>query len=115
MNISFYYKINNYEESICINFNKLNENNLVINKYEDEYILDKDKTLQNLDVLIKNFKLNYILDYITINKINDINNLYSEILHQIKDDIIEDYKNLILLYKTIEFCKLHKILIDIGF
>lgn len=112
MNISFYYKINNYEESICINFNKLDENNLVINKYEDEYILDKDKTLKNLDALIKNLKLNYILEYI---KINNINNLYSEILYQIKEDIIDDYKNLIVLYKTIEFCKLYNIIIDLGF
>ena len=112
MNISFYYKINNYEESICINFNKLDENNLVINKYEDEYILDKNKTLINLDALIKKLKLNYILDYI---KINDVNNLYSEILYQIKEDIIDDYKNLIVLYKTIEFCKLHNIIIDLGF
>tara|TARA_B100001057_G_C22169908_1_gene688995 strand:+ start:96 stop:434 length:339 start_codon:yes stop_codon:yes gene_type:complete len=112
MNISFYYKINNYEESICINFNKLDENNLVINKYEDEYILDKNKTLINLDALIKKLKLNYILDYI---KINEINNLYSEILYQIKEDIIDDYKNLIVLYKTIEFCKLHNIIIDLGF
>ena len=115
MNISFYYKINNYEDSICIDFNKLDENNLVINKYEDEYILDKEKTLINLDCLIKNLKLNYILNYIKINDINDVNNLYSEILYQIKEDIIDDYKNLIVLYKTIEFCKLHNIIIDLGF
>jgi len=115
MNISFYYKINSYEDSICIDFNKLDENNLVINKYEDEYILDKEKTLINLDCLIKNLKLNYVLNYIKINDINDVNNLYSEILHQIKEDIIDDYKNLIILYKIIEFCKLHKVIIDLGF
>ena len=112
MNIRFYYIINNCEDSMCIDFNKLDENNLVINKYEDEYILDKDKTIKNLYVLIKNLKLNDILDCI---KINDIDNLYSEILHQIKEDIIDDYKNLIILYKIIEFCKLHNVRIDLGF
>lgn len=112
MNIGFYFKINNYEESIYINFNKLDENNLVINKYEDDYILDKNNTLKNLNVLIKNLKLNYILEYI---KVNNVNNLYSEILYQIKEDIIDDYKNLIVLNKIIDFCKLNNITIDLGF
>ena len=53
MNISFCYEINNSDECLSIYFDTLDENLLVIIKNDDTYILDKDKTLNNLGMEVE--------------------------------------------------------------
>jgi len=113
MNISFYYEINNSEECLSIYFDTLDENLLVIIKNEDTYLLDKDKTLNNLDKLINEFKL---MDIINKVKFDNILTLQDDIINQIqKYELSNDNINIIILYKTIEYCTLHKLLIDLSF
>lgn len=113
MNISFCYEINNSDECLSIYFDTLDENLLVIIKNDDTYILDKDKTLNNLDKLINELKL---VDVINKVKFDNILTLQDDIINQIqKYELSDDNINIILLYKTIEYCKLNKVLIDLSF
>jgi|SaaInlStandDraft_7_1057024.scaffolds.fasta_scaffold250607_2 hypothetical protein len=113
MNISFCYEINNSDECLSIYFDTLDENLLVIIKNDDIYILDKDKTLNNLDKLINELKL---VDVINKVKFDNILTLQDDIINQIqKYELSDDNINIIILYKTIEYCKLNKVLIDLSF
>jgi hypothetical protein len=53
MIIGFYYNINNKESNIEFNFKENTEHLLKIDKYYDDYYLNKEKTLENLQIYNK--------------------------------------------------------------
>ena len=53
MNIRFYYIINNCEDSMCIDFNKLDENNLVSLNQQINTLEEKQEIIESLENQIK--------------------------------------------------------------
>jgi len=72
MIIIFYYNINKNEYNIKFDFNSNTENLLKIEKYYDDYYLNKEKTIKNLSKLNKNLYIDFynFIKYCTDNKIN---------------------------------------------
>jgi len=72
MIIIFYYNINKNEYNVKFDFNSNTENLLKIDKYYDDYYLNKEKTIENLSKLNKNLYIDFynFIKYCTDNKIN---------------------------------------------
>ncbi len=72
MIIIFYYIIDNKEYNIEFIFQNNTENLLKIDKYEDDYYLNNEITLKNLNKLNRNqiIKFYKFIEYCTTNKIN---------------------------------------------
>jgi hypothetical protein len=72
MIIIFYYIIDNKEYNIEFMFQNNTENLLKIDKYEDDYYLNNEITLKNLNKLNRNqiIKFYKFIEYCTDNKIN---------------------------------------------